>query len=391
MIKKVFFTLFLCATYFSHSQIIFEAGYFIDITGKKTDVLIKNIDWDSNPEEFSYKTSQNSTEQVHDVTSVKEFGVYNESRYVSSLVNLDRSSDQNNKLSSYRRAVFKEERLFLKELLVGEASLYRYKSGNLYRYFFNLKNNEDNYEQLIYKRFVPEGNTIKVNQRYKQQLTDILECTSITATDINGVKYEKKSLVNLFRKYNKCIDPQQIYEAENNNKVALHISIRPGLKSSSLEFVDSGIFRDISFDFGNMLGVRFGVEAELVLPFNKNKWAFLIEPTYQSFKSDDEASGNMVDYKSIEVPIGVRHYLFLKNSKFYLNAGIVLDNPINSSLVQREVTFSTNVMYGVGFVFQERFGVELRRQSRRDIISRFVGSSGDYYGNFEVILSFQVF
>ncbi|GMN06932.1 hypothetical protein MTsPCn5_23210 [Croceitalea sp. MTPC5] len=391
MIKKTFFILLLFLTNFSYSQITFEAGYFIDSTGEKKDVLIKNIDWDSNPEEFSYKTSQNATEQLHDVTSVKEFGVYNESRYVSALVNIDRSSNQNSKLTSYRRAVFTEERLFLKEVLIGEASLYRYKSGNLFRYFFTLENNEGNYEQLVFKRFIPEGTTIKVNERYKQQLTNILKCESVSATDIKAVKYEKNSLVALFKKYNTCVDPEKVYVEDNKSKVAFHISLRPGLKSSSLEFIDSGIFRDISFDFGNMLGVRFGVEAELVLPFNKNKWAFIFEPTYQSFQSDDDTSENTVDYKSIEVPIGLRHYLFLKNSKFYINGGMVLDNPINSSLNGRESTFSSNIMYGVGFVFNEKYGIELRRQSRRDIISRFVGSNGDYFGNFEVILSIQVF
>ena len=383
------FVLLFFFSFSAISQIQYEEGYFISTNGEKVNCLIKNIDWDSNPSEFQYKISKNSSEQLHNVSTVKEFGINNQSRYVSVLVNIDRSSDQNNKLTAYRRAIFNEEKLFLKELFVGEQNLFFYKEGNLNRYFLNEKNNSENYLQLIYKRYVPTGITIKVNERYKQQLAVILKCSSILPKDIENLRYEKASLIQLLTKYNYCVDPSSTDTVigKTKKKLQVHLSLRPGIKSSSLLYQG----QVSPFDFGDKLNFRFGIEAEFILPFNKDKWAVFLEPTFQSYKSNDEASGNNVNYKSIEVPIGARHYLFLKKSKFYINGGVVLDNPLNSSLNGRESTFSFNLMYGIGFMFQERYGVEIRRQTRRDIISKFGNIYGDFIGDYSVIFNYKFF
>lgn len=387
------FVLFFFFSLSAISQIQYDKGYFISTNGEKVNCLIKNVDWDSNPSEFQYKTSENSSEQLHNVSTVKEFGINNQSRYVSVLVNIDRSSDENRKLTSFRRAILKEEKLFLKELFIGEQNLFLYKEGNLYRYFLNKKNEPSNYVQLIYKRYVPTGITIMVNKRYQQQLATMLKCSSVLPKDIENVKYEKNSLIQILKKYNYCVNPNNGFEdiEKDKKKLQVHVYLRPGIKSSSLLYQELRQNSVSQFDFGNKLNFRFGIETEFILPFNKNKWSIFLEPTFQSFKSNDEASDNNVNYKSIEVPIGARHYLFLKNSKLYINGGTVLDNPINSSLNGRESTFSFNLMYGIGFMFQERFGIEIRRQTRRDIISQFTNLFGDFVGEYSIILNYKIF
>ena len=40
-------------------------------------------------------------------------------------------------------------------------------------------------------------------------------------------------------------------------------------------------YRDTKFN--NEIAFRFGVEAELIMPFNKNKWSIAIEPNFQHF------------------------------------------------------------------------------------------------------------
>lgn len=42
---------------------------------------------------------------------------------------------------------------------------------------------------------------------------------------------------------------------------------------------------EIKFSKG-LTSFRFGLEAEFVMGFNNNKWAFLLEPTYQQFESE---------------------------------------------------------------------------------------------------------
>ena len=46
---------------------------------------------------------------------------------------------------------------------------------------------------------------------------------------------------------------------------------------------------EIKFSKG-LTSFRFGLEAEFVMGFNNNKWAFLLEPTYQQFESEGNSS-----------------------------------------------------------------------------------------------------
>ena len=41
---------------------------------------------------------------------------------------------------------------------------------------------------------------------------------------------------------------------------------------------------DLKFDSNT--NVSLGIEAEFILPFNKNKWAIIFEPTYQYYKTE---------------------------------------------------------------------------------------------------------
>ena len=66
----------------SYSQISFEKGYYIDNDNKKINCLIKNIDWMNNPTEFEYKLPENDNSKRITIRSVKEFGVYNSSKYI---------------------------------------------------------------------------------------------------------------------------------------------------------------------------------------------------------------------------------------------------------------------------------------------------------------------
>ena len=104
-----------------YSQIKFEKGYFIDNTNQRTNCLIKNIDWENNPTEFEYKLSKESKINKSTINLIQEFGIDNISKYVRSTVNIDRSSERINKLSNNKNPIFKEEQLFLKVLIEGEA------------------------------------------------------------------------------------------------------------------------------------------------------------------------------------------------------------------------------------------------------------------------------
>jgi hypothetical protein len=124
----------------AYSQNTFEKGYFINNNNQKTECLIKNNDWKSNPSSFEYKESENSEIIVVDITSAKEFGIYTLSKYVRSTVKLDKSSVNINELSTEKEPAFIEEILFLKVLVEGKSNLYHYLDGNIQRFFYNKDN-----------------------------------------------------------------------------------------------------------------------------------------------------------------------------------------------------------------------------------------------------------
>jgi hypothetical protein len=64
-----------------YAQVKFDSGYFVANDGRKTICLIKNYDWKYNPTEFLYKQTENADVQKATITDIREFGVFNFSRY----------------------------------------------------------------------------------------------------------------------------------------------------------------------------------------------------------------------------------------------------------------------------------------------------------------------
>ncbi|HRC94872.1 MAG: outer membrane beta-barrel protein [Bacteroidales bacterium] len=394
----------LCAE--SYSQIIFENGYFIDESNNKIECLIKNVDWKNNPTEFEYKFSQNDT--VHKATfkTVKEFGIYNVSKYIRAKTNIDKSSEQIDKMSSERNPNFQEELLFLKVLIEGKASLFLYIDGNLTRFFYKL--NDSEIQQLVYKRYLIDD-TILENNSFKQELFLKLKCEEIVLNDIKNLRYSNRDLEKLFIKYNKCTGSDYINYKTKQNKDLFNLTFRPSLNYSSLEIQNSVLgFNDI--DFRNKLGIRFGIEAEFILPFNKNKWGIIVEPTYQYFKSEQsKETGNVsggilvsrIDYKSIELPVGIRYYFCLNDkSKLFTNISYVFDFSNNSSikflrnddsmLDELEIKSRRNLALGIGYKYKNRYSMEIRYNTNREILSDYLYWSSNY-SSLNIIFGLSMF
>ncbi|MFD2910118.1 outer membrane beta-barrel protein [Flavobacterium ardleyense] len=378
-----------------YSQINFEKGYYINNANQKIECLIKNIDWKNNPSYFEYKTSENANSETATIKSVKEFSIYNITKYVRSTVDIDRSSDFINALTNEGSPQFKEEELFLKLLIEGNANLYSYEDGNLTRYFYNKDNAK--IEQLIYKKYLNSVNNIAINSSYKQQLWKDLNCETFDLSTFKNLDYSKKDLMNYFVTYNKCNNLQYTIFEKKKKKNPFNLSIRPGLNISSLS-TSNVISSSTDLNFGNKLTFRLGLEGEFVLPFNKNKWSIIAEPTYQYFKAETEIAYQKVkvDYTSIELALGVRHYIYLnENSKLFINASGVLDFPTNSQFdyefggdLPIDTTF--NLALGVGYKLNNKYSVELRYLSNREVLKNYM-YWGSEYKTASIIFGYSLF
>ncbi len=362
---------------------------------QKTDVLIKNIDWKNNPTEFEYKLSEDSESENATIKTVKEFGIYNVSKFSRHLVNIDRSSGNLDLLSEDSSPRFKEEELFLEVLIEGKANLYLYNDGNITRYFYS--KDDSKIEQLIFKKYLTPNNNIGTNEGYKQQLWNDLKCSAFTMRKVENVDYRKNELVSFFEDYNKCHNQDYINFEEKQQKDLFNLNIRPGFNYSSLSIYNK-VTSAKDTDFDNEFGFRLGIEGEFIMPFNKNKWAIILEPTYRNYKSEQsQESGSVsggilvskVDYKSIELPIGVRHYLYFNdNSKLFLNASYVVDLNLDSTLefFRQDGSMHSSldikpkgvIALGVGYKFKDKYSIEMRYHTSRELLVDYAYWRSDY-------------
>jgi hypothetical protein len=353
--------LFLFTTILSfncYSQISFENGYYIDNNNQKINCLIKNLDWEKNPTEFKYKLSENGELKENSIKSVKEFGIHNVLKYVRNSVKIDRSSSKVDELDNNRRVAFKEEQLFLKVLVEGKSTLYSYADIGLIRYFYSI--GESNIEQLVFKSYITDEYKVGTNNRFRNQLWNNLKCTDIKKNRVEKLKYRKSDLVNFFVDYNNCNNQKPINFDQKQKKDLFNLTLRPRLNISSLSnFRNTNIRNELDF--------AFGIEAEFILAFNKNKWSFIVEPIYTSFKAEKSTNGGLEDainYSTIECSAGVRHYSFLNdNSKIFINTSVIYDLQIN------EPTNLTTIYmaFGLGYKYNDKYSLELRHQTPRPV------------------------
>lgn len=403
--KILLFTIFL--TLNCYSQISFEKGYFITNSGKKTECLIRNIDWKNNPVAFEYKIAEDSKIETATIDLVKEFEIYNISKYIRETVQIDKSSQNIESLSTTPDPIFIEKQVLLKVLVQGKANLYLYEDLNLKGYFYNL--NDGKIEELIFKKYSVSEDKIAQNDHFKQQLLNDLTCPIITINRLIDVKYKKNSLIPLFTEYNQYQNSEFINFEQKEKKDLFNMTLRPRINNSSLK-MKNYISNSKDIDFGNKSSFGLGAEFEYILPFNKNKWSISIEPSYQSYKSKNiteelKVTGGKIigkaEYTSIEIPITFRYYFFLnKKSKIFTNVSFIVDKPFSSSielaradgssLHSLDIGYSINWAMGLGYKLNDKFCLEIRACSNRDVIAEKIYITSDYK-NLSFIIGYTLF
>jgi hypothetical protein len=409
--KKQLFALVLSVfvTINCYSQIIFENGYFIDEDNQKIECLIKNLDWKDNPTAFEYKLSPDAEVKKADIQRVNEFGIHGSSKYIRATVKIDRSGDDLKYLNYERNPVFQEEQLFLKVLIEGGASLFLYEDEGLIRFFYKVDDPE--ISQLVYKKYLPAKNSpasstsFATNDTYKQQLFLDLKSQNISRDKVERIAYKKSDLTRLFIQYNESNNHGYLSFETKQKRDKFNLTIRPGLTfrnlSTQLSVADYG-----TMDFGTNPGMRFGVETEYIFPFNKNKWTLVIEPTFQFFKTEKEVEANVVggvsqgkvDYKALELPVGIRYYFFLKKSKLFINTSFVCHFAFNStieftrsngySLNSLNINEGINVAIGAGYKIN-RYSFEMRYLTPSNLLSDYLYWNSDYKG-FSIIVGYSI-
>jgi hypothetical protein len=356
----------------SFAQVKFEKGYFINNQNVRTECIIKNIDWNDTPTEFEYRLSENDNSYVKKDYEVKEF-VVGSSRYVSADVAIDITSDRMDRILEGKNPVFETRRIFMKVLTEGKSKLYQYKKNEFQRFFFSINGGE--IQQLVYKRYFIDHNHYETayNTYFRQQLWVNVKCETTTEKEVENLTYTKADLIRYFEAIDACKGEKTAEKPQEKKKGSFNLKASVFFGKNS--FSVSGPRYD--FDFGSKTYVSFGAEGEYIFPFRNNKWSCIVEPTYNTFSNEVRISEDelySVDYKSVSIGMGFRHYFFINdNSKIFLNFSANYSIISGSSNVlyvdgvhETVYEFSPNLVnfsIGGGFNYR-RFSIEARIYSR---------------------------
>jgi hypothetical protein len=310
----------------------------IDQKNVKKEGFIKNTESKKTPQVFEYRANMQAEIQQFDISKLMEVGIYDRSKFITATLNIDRSGENINSLSDSSLPQFEKETLILEVLQEGAATLFLYNDGRVNRYFFS---KESIPKQLIYKLYRRQGNTFSRSYQFRQQLSNEINCTGIDDKVFENIKYQKRDLQNIFKKFDECEGITTAIYKKKQERDWFNLSIRPGVTFSSLD-IKNGTFNSRDRSYGEHTSFRLGLEAEFILPFNRNKWALVVEPTYRTYEGMT-ANGFEAEYTSVEIPIGVRHYLFFNgNSKLFINGMAVIDSPFEKTVDRYDLNTAVN-------------------------------------------------
>lgn len=363
MKNKISLMLFLI-TFLSFAQNKFEAGYYIDNSGVKTECLIKNYEWKNNPKSIEIKNSQDESIIIKSIEEIKEFSIVSKSKYIRETIKMDESSTNINTLLSDPNPTFKEFTIFLKVLVEGSSNLYFYENKDYERYFYTKDNK---IEQLVYLLYKKDGD-ILANNLYRQQLFVNFKCNN-DSKPIESLDYNDE-LIEYFIKTNNCIsgtnDAKIITEKRKFN-----INLKLNLLVNSNNQTYSSPFIKQAYESGNSTNLGFGFETEIILPYNNGNWSVVMDPYYYKFDKPLMDSKGIIKFENtinvFKIPLGVRRYFSINNnSKLFANAALNLnfsktkiDEKKKNQNIDHDMYNSFNFSFGVGYQYK-RCNMEIK-------------------------------
>ena len=273
MKRSISSLLIILATVSSYAQAKFESGYFISNDGQRVACQIRIMEWSES--KFEYRTGDGADTKAGSIDDSKEFGVDNGLIFRRFEVKIDRSSEELSRLDFKRNPVFEDAILFLQVLVEGKASLFQYKQGEMFRFFYTV--DQAPIQQLVNKRYMATSTQATYNDMFRQQLYNDLKCSSISQKDMERMRYDAKDLSKIFVVFNECNgEASSIVAKEPDKKTVYHLALRLATAYNSLN-VSSSLPAGGSLDFGSHGSYRVGLEIESMLPFQEGVWSLTLE------------------------------------------------------------------------------------------------------------------
>lgn len=402
--KRIIIFLLTLSTFLTYAQNDdFKEGVIINENGEEITCYIQDSKWLEHPDKVYYKLTLEGDLKEANVLNTRGVVIENVIKLVRATIAVDMSSDNLASLDDNKQPIWKTKTVFLKTLVEGEANLLSLFIEGRRRYFFNLR--DEPIEQLVYKRYKSSSTTINENNYYKQRLLALLQCDELKNNNFSGLKYSASSLSRLFVKYNNCKGNLiNDYNALRYEKGRLKVKARVGANFSEMS-ITSKQTSSLNANFDNKTDLHLGAEFELQLPFKKSKnWSLVFAPNYRNYEDTttiETSSSNSptqdvtIDYSSIQIPIGIRHYFNLtKDFNLFIEGAYYLDWTTNLSIKYTVSgdksdtnTISSSVGAGLGINYKRFDVMAVIRTSRNPFNISFDAD----FKEMSVILAYQIF
>ena len=393
MKKTIFLAVLLFTAVVSHCQEL-QKGYYITNANQKVEGYFKPGDF-SDASSLQFKRSLEASYVKIPQDGIIEYSVDNVYRFEKHLVEVDVSSLGGNSNAGYsKEPQFVKKDVFLEVVLESDATLYAYNSGSGIRYFYKVNSKNIPVSQLVYKTYKVTEVTTAENAQFRQQLFRDVTCAGESINAFLKLKYDRKSLIPVFEKYNECSGyVSNIPNTKKHNKAAINYTLFLGVGITNF-----GI--DIAeYSPGNdkKAAVSGGIEASLTLP--SQKWSLFARGEYEQFSGEvsntyfnSASSTNQftntfaIDYKSLNFYFGPRYNFVLNTkNKLFIDVAAALAIPLNGNFIQNtsvtnaagtfdnativyDINSTMFVNFGVGYIFNNKFGVDVRLDTNRDFL-----------------------
>lgn len=402
--NKLFFSILMITCWIlpTCAQVNFEKGYYINNLNERIEGFIQNNAARTNPTYLWYKSSQNGDDIKLSINDVKQFEIYNYTKFIRVSTKIDQSNQSINTIDKSWKPKLENKTVFVKSIIEGKASLYSHTNSTRELFFFSKDSSE--IKQLIFKRYLKDKNNLGENNTFRKQLLKNLTCPTFNFEKMQMVTYSKKSLKGIIKEYNTCIGHESVIFDKPIGKTKLRLTLRPRWNSSSTT-TPIPVFPSANLTMNKKQSFGLGIETELILPINRNKWSLIAEAVYQKYNSqnsfeNNNISGGIVNakltYSSIELPLGFRHYIFLnEDSKLFINTTYIFDftleNEIeftrNDGSIIRDSRFTTlgSLSAGIGYKYLDKLSLELRNLT---ISNRSINYSNSEFNSISIIFGY---
>lgn len=373
----------------------YESGYIVTKAGENKIGFIKSQNWNVGFEQIKFKNKLEEDAQDIAVYNLSQFGIGNDIKFVVDKVLIDMSSENINNLSFKKAPVLESKTIALRKLVDGKISLYEYQFANGTRFFYKKPN--QNFVQLISKRYLTPARKVGVNDDFKVQLNLLLEDQKdVLKNKLSIVKYSRKSIAKLISEYNLLTsEGSDDYFGQIEKETSFKISLHIGQERSTFTvgvFNGEAVFPDFNRTiYGGeieflMLNKKLGLFTGFTAKSNVSETAEYETSISGLFRSTSIA------YKNNTVNLGFKGYIeTFRNLDLILSTGlsqhIVSEFTSGSEIFNRN---ATDFFFGAGIGYKKVFA-EVRFFGDALFIENLSERTDFTNSNFNFRLSYIVF